>query len=94
MSDLVLINNASLSDQKEQLEIHLKKPYSAFNAAVQKARAKSALMPYLLYKRCPNVLKRLHKILRGAWGNLKISEQWMSADGVHIPKERNSTEIN
>ena len=51
-------------------------------------------MPYLLNKRCPNVLKRLHKILRGAWSNLKISEQWMTADGVYIPKEQNSTEIN
>ncbi|KAK3798623.1 hypothetical protein RRG08_005034 [Elysia crispata] len=68
------------------------------NAVVQKARAKSAPgpngVPYLLYKRCPNVLKRLHKILRGAWSNLKISEQWMFADGVCIPKEQNSTEIN
>ena len=65
---------------------------------MQKARAKSAPgpngVPYLLYKRCPNVLKRLHKVLRGAWSNLKISEQWMSADGVYIPKEQNSTEIN
>ena len=65
---------------------------------VQKARAKSAPgsngVPYLLYKRCPNVLKRLHKILRGAWINLKISEQRISADGVYIPKEQNSTEIN
>ena len=63
-----------------------------------KARAKSAPgpngVPYLLYKRCPNVLKRLHKIFRGSWSNLKISEQWMSADGVYIPKEQNSTEIN
>ena len=68
------------------------------NAVMQKARAKSAPgpdgVPYLLYKRCPNVLKRLHQILRGAWSNLKISEQWVSADGVYIPKEQNSTEIN
>ena len=68
------------------------------NAVVQKARAKSAPgpngVPYLLYKRCPNVLKRLHKILRGAWSNLKINDQWMSADGVYIPKKQNSTEIN
>ncbi|GFR85033.1 reverse transcriptase [Elysia marginata] len=39
-------------------------------AVVNKARAKSAPgpngVPYLLYKRCPNVLKRLHKILRSA----------------------------
>ena len=68
------------------------------NAVVQKARAKSAPspngVPYLLCKRCPNVLKRSHKILRGGWSNLKISEQWMSADGVYITKEQNSTEIN
>ena len=53
-------------------------------------------MACLIYckKRCPNVLKRLHKIIRGAWSNLKISEQWKSADGVYIPKEQNSTEIN
>ncbi|GFN82186.1 polyprotein [Plakobranchus ocellatus] len=40
-------------------------------AVVNKARAKSAPgpngVPYLLYKRCPNVLKKLHKILRSAW---------------------------
>ena len=68
------------------------------NAVVQKARAKSAPgsngVPYLLYKSCPNVLKQIHKILRGAWSNLKISEQRISADGVYIPKEQNSTEIN
>ncbi|KAK3779040.1 hypothetical protein RRG08_016588 [Elysia crispata] len=68
------------------------------NAVVQKARAKSAPghigVLYLLYTRCPNVLKWLHKILRGACSNLKISEQWMSADGVYVSKEQNSTEIN
>ena len=108
--------SGSLSVQKEQLEIHLRKTYSDpsreiplsepaglvwpaapgeefngkppslkdINAVVQKVRAKSAPgpngMPNLLYTRCPNVLKRLHKIFRGAWSNLKISQQWMSAD--------------
>ena len=41
-----------------------------------------------------NVLGRLHKIIRGAWSNREISEQWMTADGVNIPKERDSTQIN
>ena len=59
-------------------ELNSKPPsLKEINAVVQKARAKSApglsVVPYLLYKRCPNVLKRLHKILRGAWSNLKIS---------------------
>ncbi|GFR65403.1 reverse transcriptase [Elysia marginata] len=67
-------------------------------AVVNKARAKSAPgpngVPYLLYKRCPNVLKRLHKILRSAWNNIKVSKEWMTAEGVYISKEQNSKEIN
>ncbi|GFS06189.1 reverse transcriptase [Elysia marginata] len=67
-------------------------------AVVNKARAKSNPgpngVPYLLYKRCPNVLKRLHKILRSAWNNIKVSKKWMTAEGVYIPKEQNSKEIN
>ncbi|RUS81258.1 hypothetical protein EGW08_011000 [Elysia chlorotica] len=59
-------------------------------AVVLKARAKSTPgpngVPYLLYKRCPNVLKRLHKILRRAWNDLNINEKWMTAEGVYIPK--------
>ncbi|GFR87272.1 reverse transcriptase [Elysia marginata] len=53
---------------------------------VNKARAKSAPgpngVPYLLYKRCSNVLMRLHKILRSAWNNIKVSKEWMTAEGV------------
>ena len=57
-------------------EINRKPPsLNEINAVVQKARAKSAPgtngVLYLLYKTCPNVLKWLHKILRGAWSNLK-----------------------
>ncbi|GFO42356.1 polyprotein [Plakobranchus ocellatus] len=67
-------------------------------AVVNKARAKSAPgpngVPYLLYKRCPNVLKKLHKILRSAWKNIKISKEWMTAEGVYIPKEQDSRGIN
>ncbi|GFS01856.1 polyprotein [Elysia marginata] len=53
-------------------------------AVVKKARAKSAPgpneVPYLLYKRCPNVLKWLHKILQNAWNNINFSEEWMAAE--------------
>ncbi|GFN92197.1 LOW QUALITY PROTEIN: reverse transcriptase [Plakobranchus ocellatus] len=67
-------------------------------AVVNKARAKSAPgpngVPYLLYKRCPNVLKKLHKILQNAWKNIKISKEWMTAEGVYIPKEQDSRGIN
>ncbi|GFN99521.1 reverse transcriptase [Plakobranchus ocellatus] len=67
-------------------------------AVVNKARAKSAPgpngVPYLLYKRCPNVLKKLHKLLRSAWKNIKISKEWMAAEGVCIPKKQDSRGIN
>ncbi|GFN92758.1 reverse transcriptase [Plakobranchus ocellatus] len=66
-------------------------------AVVNKARAKSAPgpngVPYLLYKRYPNVLKKLYKILRSAWKNIKISKEWMAAE-VCISKEQDSKEIN
>ena len=65
---------------------------------VKKARAKSAPgpngIPYLLYKKCPKVLEWLHKMIRSAWRNQKISDQWMRAEGVYIPKEQNSSSIN
>ena len=67
-------------------------------AVVHKARAKSAPgpngVPYLLYKRCPKVLGWLHKMLKSAWNNLVISDQWMVAEGVYIPKEQNSSTID
>ncbi|GFO17902.1 polyprotein [Plakobranchus ocellatus] len=67
-------------------------------AAVKKARAKSAPgpngVPHLLYKRCPNVLKKLHQILRSAWKNIKNSKEWMTAEEVYIPKEQDSKGIN
>ncbi|GFO42667.1 reverse transcriptase [Plakobranchus ocellatus] len=67
-------------------------------AVVNKARAKSSPgpngVPYLRYKRCPNVLKKLLTILRSAWKNIKISKEWMTAEGVYIPKEQDPKGIN
>ena len=65
---------------------------------VKKARAKSSPgpngIPYLLYKKCPNVLMWLHQLIKSAWRNSRISDQWMTAEGVYIPKEQNSSDIN
>ncbi|GFN80712.1 reverse transcriptase [Plakobranchus ocellatus] len=67
-------------------------------AVVNKTRAKSAPwpngVPYLLYKRYPNVLEKLHKILGSAWRNIKISKEWMTAERVYIPNEQDSKGIN
>ena len=68
------------------------------NRIVSKARCKSAPgpngIPYVLYKRCPKVLQWLHRQLRMAWKNGHISKQWMKADGVYIPKEKDSEGIS
>ncbi|GFO40014.1 reverse transcriptase [Plakobranchus ocellatus] len=61
------------------------------NTGVKKATGKFLPgpngIPYLLYKRCPNILRWLHKIFRSAWNNLKISEKWMTPEKVYIPKD-------
>ena len=64
---------------------------------IDKTRSKSAPgpngVPYVVYKRCPEVLKRLYRLLRSAFDKEHISREWKRADGVYIPKEQNSTEI-
>ena len=64
---------------------------------VVKARAKSAPgpngVPYLVYKRCPGVLKRLFGILRTAWAKKMVCAEWQSAEGIFIPKEKESVTL-
>ncbi|XP_063056077.1 uncharacterized protein LOC134450154 [Engraulis encrasicolus] len=65
---------------------------------VHKARAGSAPGPsgtsYKVYKNCPKLLLRLWKILRVFWRKGKIPEQWRMAEGVWIPKEEGSTQLD
>lgn len=51
-------------------------------------------IPFLLYKKCPTLLKWLHTNLKLAWKNYHISQQWVIAAGVYIPKEKNSRDIS
>ncbi|XP_060938981.1 uncharacterized protein LOC133018922 [Limanda limanda] len=65
---------------------------------VCKARASSAPGPsgtsYKVYKNCPKLLLRLWRILRVFWRRGRIPEQWRVAEGVWIPKEENSTQLD
>jgi hypothetical protein len=65
---------------------------------VDKTRNKSAPgpngIPYIVYKRCPEVLRRLHRLLKHAWIEGYISKEWKKANGVYIPKENNSKTID
>lgn len=65
---------------------------------VRKARSSSAPgpsgIPYKVYKNCPLLLRRLWKIIRVIWRRGKVAQQWRFAEGVWIPKEKDSKKIN
>lgn len=65
---------------------------------VCKARASSAPGPsstaYKVCEHCPRILMCLSKILQVFWRRRKILDQWKVAEGVWIPKEENSTQID
>ncbi|GFO47393.1 reverse transcriptase [Plakobranchus ocellatus] len=67
-------------------------------AVVNKARAKSAPgpngVPYLLYKDAPTFSRSYTKYYEVHGKNIKISKEWMTAEGVCIPKEQDSRGIN
>ena len=50
-------------------------------------------VPYGVYKRCPSLLLLLWKIIKVIWRRGRVSDQWRFAEGVWIPKEENSKEI-
>lgn len=51
-------------------------------------------VPYTVYKRCPQLLRHLWKILRVIWRRGKVANQWRCAEGVWIPKEEDSKDIS
>ena len=64
---------------------------------VRKARAKSSPgingISYKLYKRCPKILALLWKLLLEAYTKKFIADNWGLADGIHIPKEKDTGKI-
>ena len=64
---------------------------------VRKARPKSSpginSISYKLYKRCPKILALLWKLLQEAYTKKFIADDWGLADGIHIPKEKDSRKI-
>ena len=64
---------------------------------VKAAHSTSALgpsrIPYGIYKHCPGLLQLLWKIIKMIWWRGRVADQWRFAEGVWIPKEENSKEI-
>ena len=71
--------------------------YEEVKSVVRKARNRSAPgpngIPYLLYKRCPRVLKILHMLVESAWETGRVDNEWKQAEGVYIPKEKDSRSL-
>ena len=64
---------------------------------LKKARSKSSPdqdgVPYKVYKKWPKLANRLFLILRKTWREKKVAQRWTTAEGVYIPKEKNSAAL-
>ncbi|XP_049336392.1 uncharacterized protein LOC125802421 [Astyanax mexicanus] len=92
-------NKALIRPDLPTMEFNLKEPsLKEVEEVVKAARSASAPgpsgTPYLVYKRCPGLLRHLWKILKVIWRRGKVADQWRHAEGVWIPKEENSRDIS
>ena len=51
-------------------------------------------MPYYVYKRCPQLLRFLWKLIKIIWRRGKIVEYWKYSEGIWIPKEEGARKID
>lgn len=62
---------------------------------IKKTRSKSAPgqdgVPYKVYKQCPRHRHKLFSILNQAWREKVVADKWCTAEGVHLPKEKDSS---
>jgi hypothetical protein len=81
-----------------KVDISVKEPtWHEVKEIISKARNKSSPgpngVPYKVYKMCPLLAKRLWKLLRIVWRSGKIPACWRRAEGIFIPKEKESKNI-
>ena len=92
-------NESLINPAPPTSEFNLKDPsWSELNDVVRAARSASAPgpsgVPYGVYKRCPGLRRRLWKTIKVIWRRGKVANQWRKCEGVWIPKEENSREID
>ncbi|XP_063058826.1 uncharacterized protein LOC134452393 [Engraulis encrasicolus] len=88
-----------ISPQAPTVEFVMREPgWAEIQEVVKGARSASAPgpsgVPYTVYKRCPQLLRHLWKLLRVIWRRGHVAGQWRSAEGVWIPKEEDSKDIS
>ena len=68
------------------------------NEKLRKTRSKSAPgpngVPYVVYKRCPEIAKLMFSYLRGLWVRNQVSESLKEADRVLIPTEEGARDVS
>ncbi|XP_033747101.1 uncharacterized protein LOC117332324 [Pecten maximus] len=87
------------SEEEPTIPLDEKEPtWKEVVEVVKKARSGSAPgpsgIPYKVYKMCPKLLRRLWRLLKVIWRKGKIPECWQTAEGIFVPKEKNSASLN
>ena len=91
--------NSLISPEQPSVEFNDKPPtWKEIQEVIKAARTSAAPgpngVPYTVYKRCPGILNLLRKVLRTIWRRGRVADQWRQAEGVWIPKEEKSKEID
>ena len=89
-----LISPAPPTAEFKLTEPSLKEVEEVIKAARSASSPGPSGVPYLVYKRCPKLLRHLWKALKVIWRRGKVADQWRCAEGVWIPKEEDSKNIN
>ena len=72
----------------------LESPVEEINAHLSNTFSDPNEIPYTVYKWCPGILKSLWKVLRTIWRRGRVADQWRQAEGLWIPIEEKSKEID
>lgn len=91
--DLGPCRDLVVSTQFNSTEPTMKEVEEAVRAARSSSVPGPSGVPYKVYKQCPQLLRRLWKILKVIWRRGKVAAQCRYAEGVWIPKEEGSCNI-
>ena len=86
-------------EQPPSIQFDLSEPkLSEIRDVVKKARSSSAPgpngIPYKVYKMCPQLTRRLWRLIKVIWRKEKVPEEWQKAEGIFTPKEKDSKDIS
>ncbi|KAJ8382915.1 hypothetical protein SKAU_G00036930 [Synaphobranchus kaupii] len=91
--------NVLITPPEPTVDFNLKEPcLSEVEEVVRRARSSSAPgpsgVPYKVYNNCQKLLHWLWRALQVIWRRGEIAQSWRYAEGVYIPKEERSENID